>query len=202
MTSARIFIDYWNFVLQWRKQSEGKDCDWQKLPNALIATAQATATQFTGMRLDDIRVYASVNPEKDAPLRRWLDTFLDRQPGFRVFVRDRKSRKKPVYCSNCKTETADCPICHHPFEKAIEKGVDSAILTDMFSLAWEKAYDVAILVSGDSDLIPAVEKIQDRGPKIINATWRNYGNELAKACWASFPIDPLVSQLQRPERGQ
>lgn len=67
----------------------------------------------------------------------------------------------------------------------------------MFSLAWEKAYDVAILVSGDADLIPAVEKIQDRGLKVVNATWQGYGNDLARHCWASFLIDPLVPDLTR-----
>jgi uncharacterized LabA/DUF88 family protein len=81
--------------------------------------------------------------------------------------------------------------------RAAEKGVDAAILTDMFSLAWEHAYDVGILVSGDGDLVPAVEKIQDRGLKVVNATWRNYGHDLAKRCWASFSIDPLIPQLTR-----
>ena len=67
----------------------------------------------------------------------------------------------------------------------------------MFSLAWERAYDVAILVSGDADMVPAAEKIQERGLKVVNATWLKYGHNLAKACWASFPIDPLITQLTR-----
>ena len=197
MTTARIFIDFWNFTLQWQDVAAGKQCDWQKLPNALAATAQATAPQLGALQLEDVRVYASTNPDKDANLRRWLDTFLDRQPGFRVFVRERKARKKPVYCSNCKNSLEKCPTCSTPFERAVEKGVDSAILTDMFSLAWEEAYDVAILVSGDADLVPAVEKIQDRGLKVVNATWKHYGHELAKACWASFAIDPLIGAISR-----
>jgi len=205
MTSTRIFIDFWNFHLQWRKQSGGKECDWQKLPNSLIATAQATAPQLSPMTLDDVRVYASTNPDnvKDAKLRGWLNDFLDRQPGVRVFVRDRKSRRKPIFCSSCRNSLANCPKCDSPYERAIEKGVDSAILTDMFSLAWEGAYDCAILVSGDSDLIPAVEKIQDKGLKIVNATWKNYGHELAKTCWASFVLEPLIPALSRsmPEAG-
>lgn len=205
MTSTRIFIDFWNFHLQWRTQSGGKDCDWQKLPNLLIATAQGTAPQLGAMTLEDVRVYASTNPDnpKDAKLRGWLDSFLDRQPGVRVFVRDRKSRKKPIHCSKCHNELENCPKCKNPFERAIEKGVDSAILTDMFSLAWEEAYDCAILVSGDSDLIPAVEKIQDKGLKVVNATWKGHGHALAKACWASFMMDPLIGSLARslPDAG-
>ena len=197
-TSVRLFIDFWNFQIQWRDRTNDAHVDWAKLPTVLAGAAQTTATQLGALRIDDTRIYASVNPIKDAKFRGWLDSFLDRQPGFRVFTRERKPRKKPVYCGACNTETADCPNCGTPFERAIEKGVDSAILTDMFSLAWEEAYDVAILVSGDADLVPAVEKIQDRGLKVVNATWLGYGNNLAKACWASFAIDPLVPQLTRP----
>ena len=75
--------------------------------------------------------------------------------------------------------------------------MDAAILTDMFSLAWEQAYEVAILVSSDADMVPAVEKIQDKGLKVINATWSGWGHQLAKTCWASFDIDPLIIQLSR-----
>jgi uncharacterized LabA/DUF88 family protein len=34
-----------------------------------------------------------------------------------------------------------------------EKGVDTRIVTDMMSLAWNGAYDVAVLVSADRDFI-------------------------------------------------
>ena len=198
MTAARIFIDYWNFQLQWNRRSQ-KGCDWSKLPNALVASAAAIAPQFGSLRLDDIRVYASVNAGRpnDGKLRNWLETFLDRQPGFRVFIRERKSRVQPIRCRECGLETHECPHCHAKFERAAEKGVDAAILTDMFSLAWEQAYEVAILVSSDADMVPAVEKIQDKGLKVINATWSGWGHQLAKTCWASFDIDPLIIQLSR-----
>jgi uncharacterized LabA/DUF88 family protein len=195
--STRVFVDYWNFQLRWNERSSGRQCDWPKLPAVLAAGAQACAPQLGQLQIDDTRIYASWNPEKEAKLRRWLDSFLDRQPGFRVFTRERKSRPTPVYCKSCKTEMSACPECKVPYVRAVEKGTDAAIVTDMFSLAWEKAYDVAILVSGDADLVPAVEKIQDRGLKIVNATWDKYGHHLAKACWASFPIDSLITQLSR-----
>lgn len=200
MPACRIFVDYWNFQLQWNNRtghSADKRCDWPKLPTALAAATQTNAPQLGVLTIDDTRIYASCDPARDANLRVWLDSFLDRLPGFRVFVRERRARPRPVHCRRCGQETADCPHCRTPFERSVEKGVDSAILTDMFSLAWEEAYEVAILVSADADLVPAVEKIQDRGLKVVNATWSQYGHALAKACWASFPIDPIVSQITR-----
>lgn len=195
--SARIFVDYWNFQLQWNNRSSGKKCDWPKLPSTLAAATQSCAPQLGLPQVEDIRVYASYNPIREAPLRSWLDSFLDRQPGFRVFVRERKPRPTKIHCRRCDTELAACPTCDDPFTRAVEKGTDAAIITDMFGLAWESAYDVAILVTGDADMVPAVEKIQDRGLKVVNATWTGYGHHLAKACWASFPIDPLIAQLIR-----
>jgi uncharacterized LabA/DUF88 family protein len=195
--STRVFVDFWNFQLEWRNRAGGSQCDWPELPLALVAATQSTAPQLGALQLDDTRVYASADPDREGPLRKWLDVFLGRQPGFRVFVRERKARRKSVHCRKCKHKLDACPNCNTPYSRAVEKGVDSAIITDMFSLAWESAYDVAILVSSDSDMIPAVEKIQDRGLKIVNATWQRYGHDLARHCWASFPIDPLIGQLSR-----
>jgi uncharacterized LabA/DUF88 family protein len=196
--STRVFIDYWNFQLRWNERSGGAKCNWPSLPMTLMAAAQACAPQLGALQLDDTRVYASYEPGREANLRKWLDSFLDRQPGFRVFVRERNPRPAPAYCRACKDQVRSCPKCGTAFTRAIEKGVDSAILTDMFSLAWEEAFEVAILVTGDADLVPAVEKIQDRGPKVINATWASHGHQIARSCWASFQIDPLIPQLTRP----
>jgi hypothetical protein len=32
---------------------------------------------------------------------------------------------------------------------------------------------------------------------VINATWANHGHELARACWASFELDAIVSKLRQ-----
>lgn len=196
-SSARIFIDYWNLQLQWNRRTSGAKLDWPKLPTVLATAAMGTTAQLGQLRVDDTRVYSSFNPATEGKLKDWLDSFLDRQPGFRVFVRERRSKPASITCHRCKKETAACPGCAAPYERAVEKGTDTAIVTDMFSLAWEKAYDVAILVSSDADLVPAVEKIQDRGFKIVNATWSKHGHHLAKASWASFDLDPLVASLTR-----
>jgi uncharacterized LabA/DUF88 family protein len=44
---------------------------------------------------------------------------------------------------------------------AIEKKVDIKIAIDMVSLAYENAYDTAVLVSGDGDFVPVLKKIKE-----------------------------------------
>ncbi len=78
-----------------------------------------------------------------------------------------------------------------------EKGVDAALVTDLLSLAWQRAYDVAVLVSGDADYIPAVEYVQSQGLKVVNAAWASKGHELRRECWGSFTLDDLITDLSR-----
>lgn len=47
-----------------------------------------------------------------------------------------------------------------------EKGVDVHIATDLLVGAYENLYDSAILISSDSDLVPAVRKIKNLGKKL------------------------------------
>ena len=43
----------------------------------------------------------------------------------------------------------------------IEKKVDIQIAIDIVSLAYEDAYDIAVLVSGDGDFVPILKKIRE-----------------------------------------
>ncbi|MBI4653169.1 NYN domain-containing protein [Candidatus Kuenenbacteria bacterium] len=47
-----------------------------------------------------------------------------------------------------------------------EKGVDVKIATDLLVGAYENLYDEAIIISSDTDLIPAMQKIKQLGKKV------------------------------------
>ena len=49
-----------------------------------------------------------------------------------------------------------------------EKGVDVKIATDMVAMAYAGDYDVAVLVSGDGDLAPAVHEVRRLGRPVEN----------------------------------
>ena len=55
----------------------------------------------------------------------------------------------------------------------VEKGIDVAIAVESLQLAFEDAYDTAILVSGDSDYVELVEAVKRRGKHIECAMFRN-----------------------------
>ena len=196
---VRVFVDFWNFQLTWNERSGGLRCDWPRLAAVLCQEASGvlSAAGLAGLSLEETRVYAGYEAGRENKLKAWLHGFLDRQPGIRVFTSERRWRTHPVHCRWCEAEFPVCPSCNAPFGRAAEKTTDARIVTDLMGLAWESAYDVAILVSADKDFIPTVEHLQAKNYKVINAAWRGIGHELAKVCWASFEIDRLIPSLER-----
>jgi uncharacterized LabA/DUF88 family protein len=48
----------------------------------------------------------------------------------------------------------------------IEKGIDIMLATDLLYFAWNNAYDVAVLVSGDSDFAYALQAVKNMGKHV------------------------------------
>ncbi|MDQ3730290.1 MAG: NYN domain-containing protein [Actinomycetota bacterium] len=198
---TRVFIDFWNFALQWRDRApQGARIDWPQVPRVLLDEGKKKLEVLgltDELSLEETLVYASYNPMREGKLKGWLDSFLDKQPSFRVKTRERREKSRTIHCSNCNHENASCESCGSQFRWAPEKGVDTAIVTDLLSLASEGAFDVAVLLSSDADHVPAVEWVQEKGLKVINATWANHGFDLAKTCWASVELDSVTPLLTR-----
>lgn len=202
----RVFVDYWNFQLTinaresrvQRKNDVRFAVDWKKLGPWLAQKAAATAG-ITNHVYEGVTIYTSYNPTtaEGKKFHQWVRTWLDRQPGIQVECRERKPRSLPI-CSTCHQQVAVCPHCGKPFSATVEKGVDTLIATDMIRLAWQNSYDIAVLASLDSDLVPAVEFLGQRGLKVIQAGFPPAGLDLATACWASFDVFHDRAEITRP----
>ena len=131
---VRIFVDFWNFQIEWNRRSKGAKCNWASLPKVLVDSARQKLPNMDDLEFEEIRVYASVAPQGDAPLRGWLDNFLDRMPGFHVEVRERIRKTVELHCRSCSKITNAC-TCGTAYTKTEEKGIDTAIATDLLSLA-------------------------------------------------------------------
>ena len=74
-----------------------------------------------------------------------------------------------------------------------EKGVDIQIASDMLKLAYNDAYDTAILVSGDGDFVPAVEGIQELGKHVENAYFKKGRSDyLVEVCDKFILLDQSI----------
>ena len=52
-------------------------------------------------------------------------------------------------------------------DKYHEKGVDVLMAVDLLVGAYENIYDTAILVSGDGDFVPAIQRVQKLNKKVV-----------------------------------
>jgi uncharacterized LabA/DUF88 family protein len=55
----------------------------------------------------------------------------------------------------------------------IEKGIDVMLATDLLYFAWNNSYDVAVLVSGDSDFGYALQAVKNMGKHVEVAYFEN-----------------------------
>ncbi len=57
-----------------------------------------------------------------------------------------------------------------------EKAVDVKLASDLITL--KDIYDIAIIVTGDQDYVPAVEVVKDCGKRVVNVAFKTRGGEL------------------------
>jgi uncharacterized LabA/DUF88 family protein len=205
-----VFIDYWNFQLtlnqnvarRQRVRDVRTKIDWQRTGPTLVAAAcDVLGCDPAAATYEGSFIYTSYNPAKpeDRKYRNWATTWLDRQPGLNVKIRERKPKALPK-CPTCHQEITHCPHaqCGQPIVATVEKGIDTLLVTDMIRLAHSDTYDVAVLVSSDADMVPAVEFIHTMGKKVIQAGFPPKGVDLATECWGSFNVMDFADRIQRP----
>ncbi|MGQ0486104.1 MAG: NYN domain-containing protein [Hyphomicrobiales bacterium] len=194
MVAVRIFLDFWNFQLSWNNafppvNGAPTKIDWKGLPAAFMnELPTALGAIKEPLQFKGINVYASVNPDpqgKDVGLKNFLHKVLNQMVGYQVHVFDRRERRS--------TDAAGNTII-----RTVEKGVDTRIVTDLFSGAINNTYDVGILVSNDSDFCPAIQTIQDRLDKqIIHVGFRKGGDEIRSTCWSHILLDGGISESMK-----
>lgn len=193
---VHVFVDFWNFQLllnQREAESRGDPtCRFAVNWTTVGPTLAQKACAIVGVpeySLGCAVLYTSYDPKTEAGVkfRRWVMTWLDLQPGLTVRCRERKP-KAASPCPSCHQKITICPNCRKRIVASEEKGVDTLMATDMVRLAWEDAYDIAVLATSDRDLIPAVELVKGKGLRVIQAGFPPIGAELAQICWASFDV--------------
>lgn len=82
----------------------------------------------------------------------------------RLFIRAQESEGVNVVYGEFKRKDRYCPLCKRHFRSVEEKQTDVNIAIYLFRLAVADSYDKAIIISGDTDLTPAVKAVQATFP--------------------------------------
>ena len=196
MRNVKLYVDFWNFQLRWNQEMRGlapsPRIAWEKAPDVLCSELPSAIGAGVEYAYRGAHVYASVDPRKsskDEGLKRYLH-YLGQQTGFQVQVRDRKAKKDR------------CPHCGQDIERMVEKGVDASIVTALYEGALNGSYDIALLLSNDTDHIPAIRTIQDRlNKQIVHVGFKLGGNEIRSATWGHIQLDGnMAERLKRPHQ--
>jgi len=198
-TRVRVFIDFWNFTLSVRQADSKFLIDWGAVGPLLSTEAGLLVDKSSVAMFEGMHVYGSFDPAKanDAKLRNWFRNTLDKMPGVKVTLLERQQKKGYPKCPHCQVEATHCQKCNGDLRGTEEKGVDTRIVTDMISLAWANAYDVAVLVSSDRDFVPVAEFLQTKGIKVIHGALPPLGSHLSQASWANLRIPNLMKSFRR-----
>ena len=195
---VHIFVDFWNFTLELRRQDENFWTNWKPIGALFAAEAAKVVDETARHSYEAMHVYGSYDPSKpaDARLRNWFSNWLDKQPGVHAVMLPRQRKRNYPKCPTCHNEATHCVSCGGDMRGTEEKGVDSTIVKDMISLAWQDAYDVAMIVSADRDFVPVAEFLQTKSIKVVHGAFPPKGSELTQKCWGNLNITNLMGQFR------
>jgi uncharacterized LabA/DUF88 family protein len=195
-----IFVDFWNYSLSMRELEDNFPTDWKVLPHVIVKEAVKVVDPTGRGIYHSMRVYGSFDQNGDANLKKWATTVLDTFPGVKVNFVPRQRKHTGPKCPHCHTIVEHCPQCGKDMRGTEEKGVDTAIAVDMISLAWEGAYDVAVLVSADRDFVPVAEFLATKGIKVIHGAFSPKGAVLSQKSWGKIDLPRFREDYRRPRK--
>jgi len=170
----------WLAISTWEFSAE-KKCTCSRTSGERRTISQlsglSSRKETAGRKLIRAYYYASFNPENEEVKERQTRFHHALQDkGFHVVAKPLRKRNNGL----------------------IEKGIDIASAVDILSLGFHKAYDVAVLVSGDGDFIRAIEVIKSMGLRVEVAMFRNALNpDLKRIADRFIALDELADEIEK-----
>jgi uncharacterized LabA/DUF88 family protein len=96
-------------------------------------------------------------------------------------------------------KTVRCKECGDSRHSYTEKGIDVALATTMLALANNRAFETAILVSGDKDYLETVKAVKQLGMRVEVVSWkRSLSQDLAKESSRNvILLDDLKAEIEK-----
>lgn len=147
MQRVSFFIDGFNFYHAVDAKSQYHKYKWisfSRLAQSYLLKSEQLADVFYFTTL------AAWNPAKVAR--------------HRLFIRAQELEGVKLVYGEFKQKQKRCPLCHQVFRTVEEKQTDVNIALALFQQAVLDTYDNAVIVSGDTDLIPAINAVRKTFP--------------------------------------
>ena len=163
-----VFIDGSNLYYSLKDLNINK-INFQKLISTLTKDKLLISTSYYNASLD-----ISIDPKKYWEQQKFFDKLRKISDFNVVLCRMRKHKKDGKFSFDV-------------------KGDDVYLAVDLVSGAYENLYDIAIIISGDEDFVPAIQKAQKLNKKVINAFFKSTSsNYLKNICDESICMDKII----------
>lgn len=212
MNRTVFLVDGFNLyhsLIDAQRDSGGKPAKWLNLKQ-LCSSYLHNAGQVAGRRAEIENVYYF----SASPTHRDQDK-IDRHS---LYIRCLRASGVNVQLGRFKRKTVHCNLCNRDFIAHEEKETDVAIAIKLFEVCHLDQCDTAILMTGDTDLSPAVvtcKRLFPSKPIFFAFPYKRANAELAKIAPESFSIklqscqrcqfsDPYVfpdgTQVRKPSK--
>jgi len=186
---SMVFIDASNLLSGWWEYCRS---------NKLIEKNKETDKEFLTKKISYERLIKEVTKNTDfirgyfydatpEPIGSKKMRFFDMLRSNEITVVTKKLRYKSIKCKHCSKVDNNVPY---------QKGVDVSLVTDLMGLAFEKAYDTAIIVSGDNDFVDAVDHIKSKGLKVWIVSFRScLGEDIMRVADKVIHLDKMFEKI-------
>lgn len=170
-----VFIDYQNILRSLREAGEGTRMDLFRLTQILVGSRDLVGAYVFDAKKPGVGEY-----DHNVMMQNRL-----RDQGFRVVVRE----------SIVKDGETDRQESGHGGDRSRrekQKEVDVSMACEMLEHALMDHYDVAIVISGDRDFVPVMQKVQSAGKRVeVAAYGESCSDESKRAADVYYLLDDL-----------
>ncbi len=155
-----LFIDGKNFYKALREFDPLLDIDYEKFADWITQRVGSPMPHFVGAYY---YTGYSADPGMGTPEAALsFGTFLDVLESLNgYFVRREPRVRRFTVCRSCQSTN----------EYLTEKRVDTRMVAELIQYAAVGAFDIAVVLSGDEDLVPAVEAVGALGKQVLVGAW-------------------------------
>ncbi|MBI5347040.1 MAG: NYN domain-containing protein [Candidatus Aenigmarchaeota archaeon] len=133
-----------------------------------------------------LRAYFYDGVPENIPLKK--KNFLDSLRKSGIQPRTKVLKNRHYFCNKC----GDSGL------RAIQKGVDVSLATDILRHAWQGTCDICIVVSGDEDYKDAIDVVKDKGIKVWIVSFKSsLSKELSLSADKVILLDDIFHDIKR-----
>ncbi|MBB3390322.1 uncharacterized LabA/DUF88 family protein [Rhizobium sp. BK275] len=187
----KLFVDFWNVVINARNQSKMFDIDvkWDALAESLVTeTRQGYFDETTG-ELAGCYIFGSVS-KSNGQEAKFVERIIDEygsKPGLFFNFAERVAKQTSVSCSQC----------GEPMKIRSESGVDVLLAVEMIKHAAMREHEYLGLVSSDRDFVPLLSYLRDQGQRVLHVATGSPDREIRSITWTQISLSEHYPRLCR-----